>query len=165
MLYLVRGLPGSGKSTFAHKIFPGIVHLENDMFHMVSMDDSINEVRYNFVQEKSIERVEQCFDIVRHLLIYKVPVVVTNVFCKKLTISEYVNIAKEYNVPYKIFRMMNTQFQNTHDVPEDVFQSMKRCFEDIEDEILVESIPNTNFNYKLIPPSNLQVILKPEGED
>ena len=31
---LVRGVPGSGKSTFAAKVFSGAFHVENDMFHV-----------------------------------------------------------------------------------------------------------------------------------
>ena len=32
MLYIVRGLPGSGKTTWSRANAPGMVHLEADMF-------------------------------------------------------------------------------------------------------------------------------------
>ena len=33
-LILVRGIPGSGKTSFAYRQFPGVFHVENDMFLM-----------------------------------------------------------------------------------------------------------------------------------
>ena len=48
-LILVRGVPGSGKSTFAAKVFPGAFHVENDMFHVKD-----GEYRFDFNKQKDV---------------------------------------------------------------------------------------------------------------
>lgn len=138
MLILVRGLPGSGKSTFAHKMFPKIIHLENDMFHMVYDENIFPDFVYDFTVEKSRLRSLDCLNITRQLLNCGASVIVSNVFTTKNSINRYVTTAECLGHTVKIFRMLN-DFGNQHDVPEHVLDSMRDSFVDYPGEYLVKS--------------------------
>lgn len=57
MLTIIRGLPGSGKSTYARSHFPGILLVEADMFAMV-----LGAYRF------SIDRLKKCHDAAQHVV-------------------------------------------------------------------------------------------------
>ena len=62
MLILIRGLPGSGKSTMARVKYPNHIHLEADMYFE---DDKGN---YNFDPKKLKEAHKWCLETTRSLL-------------------------------------------------------------------------------------------------
>lgn len=143
MLYLVRGMPGSGKSTFARNCFPGIFHIENDMLHMKTSTEPslypINNV-YDFKDDLRIERAAHCKRLVDELLSFDIPVVVSNVFSPIKSLNSYIDLAKYHQVPFKVFRMIN-DLGNQHDVPNYVLKWMKENFEDYPGEYLVKLNP------------------------
>lgn len=132
MLHIVRGLPGSGKSTFCHYMFPGMFHVENDMGHIT---DTCN---YKFDKERILEVQTWCHDAVRLALQNSINCCVSNVFVSKKSIDSYVAIAVANNTPCKIWRL-ESMFKNNHDVPEEVFQSMKDKFENYEGETIIDA--------------------------
>lgn len=140
MLYLVRGLPGSGKSTFCFHHFKGVLHLENDMFHMIPCRNDNKCCEYDFQNDFRVERALDCFKFTMKFLKMDYPVVVSNVFATKESIDRYVNAAKEIGHKTIVFRM-TSQFQNQHNVPEDVLKWMKENSVDYSGEFLV-SIPD-----------------------
>lgn len=87
MLYLIRGLPGSGKSTLAANAFKGILHIENDMFHMDSTG------KYDFDDNLRVARAVKCLKLVTKALSMRMTVVVSNVFVTKDSIKRYTSIA------------------------------------------------------------------------
>ena len=128
-LILVRGVPGSGKSTFAAKIFPGAFHVENDMFHMKD-----GEYRFDFNKQK--DAVSWCMDMCDTALRNGMDVVVSNTFTKRRYIMVYVKLAEKYSADVSVYRMMGS-FKNCHSVPAAVFENMKKGFEDWPDETVV----------------------------
>lgn len=128
-LYIVRGIPGTGKSTFCKKALSGIFHVENDMYHHHNRE-------YIFSLQNQRNAVEWCSDMVTLALKKNMDCVVSNTFVKRCLVDYYVNIAKLFNSNVKIYRMMGN-FKNTHNVPEDVFNNMKNNFEDYPGECLV----------------------------
>lgn len=137
-LIIVRGIPGSGKSSFCRKIFPNLFHIENDMYHYHNND-------YQFSTLKQKDAIEWCTDMVTLALKKGMDCVVSNTFTKKRFVDNYVNIGKMFECDIKVYRMMGN-FKNEHDVPEDVFNNMKNNFEDYPGEIFV--YPN-DFNYEM----------------
>lgn len=125
MLIIIRGLPGSGKSTLA-KTFKGFVHLENDMYH-------IKNGEYCFDKSVQQDAVKWCFRTAMVFLNNGKDVVVSNTFTQKRFINGYVRVAQELGIPYKVIRMTKN-YGNIHDVPADVYESMRTHFEDFEGE-------------------------------
>lgn len=128
-LILVRGVPGSGKSTFAAKVFPGAFHVENDMFHVKD-----GEYRFDFNRQKNA--VSWCMDMCDTALRNGMDIVVSNTFTKRKYIMAYVKLAEKYGADVSVYRMMGS-FKNCHSVPAAVFENMKKGFEDWPDETVV----------------------------
>ena len=133
-LILVRGLPGSGKSTFAKKNFVkkhGFVHLENDMF-LYDKDGN-----YVWTPEKAKEAIQKCYNETAKALAAGKDVVVTNVFVTFKSTRRYLELAKKYNAEFKIYRK-DKDYGNIHNVPEKTLKQFKQAFQDIPGEILVD---------------------------
>ena len=128
-LILVRGVPGSGKSTFAAKVFPGVFHIENDMFHVKD-----GEYRFDFNKQK--DAVSWCMEMCETALRNGMDVVVSNTFTKRRYVMAYVRLAAKYGADVSVYRMTGS-FENRHSVPATVFNNMKKNFEDWPDETIV----------------------------
>ena len=125
-LYIVRGAPGTGKSTFVRSRFSNLFHVENDMYHYHN-----NE--YEFSTKKQEFAIEWCTDMVTLALKKGMDCVVSNTFTKRIFIDSYVKIAKSLGVNVEIYRMMGN-FNNIHNVPENVLYNMRNNFEDYDGE-------------------------------
>lgn len=131
-LILVRGVPGSGKSTFAAKVFSGAFHVENDMFHVKN-----GEYRFDFNRQK--DAVSWCMDMCDTALRNGMDVVVSNTFTKRKYINAYVKLASEHGADVSVYRMTGS-FKNSHSVPAMVFENMKKNFEDWAGETVVTPV-------------------------
>lgn len=131
MLYLVRGLPGSGKSTFARsKRFAGCLVLENDMYH-------IHNGQYIFNKDDLPDAIDWCKRSCMLALEHGMDVVVSNTFTKHKYLRQYIDLAKWIGVGYKVYKC-TCNYRNTHNVPEDVLDAMASGWEDWAGEITVE---------------------------
>ena len=128
-LILIRGVPGSGKSTFATKVFPGVFHIENDMFH-------IKDCEYRFDFNKQKNAISWCMDMCETAPRNGMDVVVSNTFTKRIYVMAYVKLAAKYGADVSVYRMAGS-FKNSHSVPAAVFENMKKNFEDWPDETVV----------------------------
>lgn len=119
-LVIIRGLPGSGKTTYAKKYYPYHVHLEADMFFgdPYCFDSTKIKQAHQWCQEKTLEAVEN-----------KHNVVVSNTFIKKWEMSFYENLAKERGMKLTV-KTMKGNYKNTHGVPESVIERMRTTFEE-----------------------------------
>jgi predicted kinase len=123
MIYLVRGIPGSGKSTFAKTL--GGEHYEADMFFI----DENGE--YKFDGSKIKWAHEWCHDMVYIDMMKEIPkIVVSNTFTQEWEMEPYFEMAKKYG--YKVFSIVIENRHggtNEHGVPEDKLEQMKNRFE------------------------------------
>lgn len=126
-LILCRGCPGSGKSTFAAKKFPGVLHLENDMWHM-------KDGKYDFRGAMQPRAIAWCMTIANGALAEGMDVVVSNTFTKRRYIEAYRKLAEEHGAEFTVYRM-HGEFGNVHSVPADVLENMRKNFEDWPGEI------------------------------
>jgi len=131
-LILIRGITGSGKSTYAKDCYPRHIHLEADMFFI----NEDGEYRYDPHMIKYAH--EWCFQTAAILLRNGKSVVVSNTFTRIWEMEKYIYVAKKVGINFNVIRM-NNEFKNTHNVPNDVIQSMKDRFEDYVDEIVVKN--------------------------
>jgi predicted kinase len=128
-LFLVRGVPGSGKSTFARELCDNVV--EADMFFM-------RDGEYKFDMSKIRDAHAWCKATVREWMemnkstygLEYSDICVSNTFTQEWEMEEYFKLAEEYG--YKIFTLIVENRhggQNQHGVPEDKIQVMKDRFE------------------------------------
>ena len=131
MLYIVRGLPGSGKSTFAHsKRFAGALVLENDMYH-------VKDGKYKFDRENMPDAIYWCQEACRNALEHGMDVVVANTFTKPEYIKIFEEMAKHYGHEFKVLKCTGN-WQNVHNVPEDVLNAMRSGWQDWPGEEVVD---------------------------
>lgn len=119
---LVRGLPGSGKSTFAQRL-GGHVR-EADMYFISEEDGS-----YNFDKSKISVAHDWCKKEVESIMKLGENVVVSNTFTQEWEMEPYVELAKQYD--YKLFSIIVENRHggtNVHGCPEETVQVMKNRF-------------------------------------
>jgi predicted kinase len=123
VLYIVRGIPGSGKSTFAKTL--GGQHYEADMFFI---DDEGN---YKFHVTKIKDAHQWCQGFVKSDMILEYPkIVVSNTSTQEWEMEPYFNLAKEFG--YTVFSVVVENRHggiNQHGVPQDKLQMMKDRFD------------------------------------
>ena len=122
-LYIVRGIPGSGKSTFAKTL--GGQHYEADMYFI---DPTTGE--YKFDGSKIKLAHSWCMIQTQKAMVNDEPkIVVSNTFTQEWEMETYFKLAEENG--YKVFTIIvenrhgNT---NEHNVPEDKIEQMKNRF-------------------------------------
>lgn len=94
-LILVRGLPGTGKSTLGRSMSDTHVHCETDEFFMKG------EV-YGFDGTRLKEAHQQCYNKAKAALYAGKNAVVTNTFVKLEDMREYLQLADEYGAEFKV---------------------------------------------------------------
>ena len=123
ILTICRGIPGSGKSTFAKTL--GGQHYEADMFFI---DEEGN---YKFDVTKIKEAHQWCQSIVKTDMILEYPkIVVSNTSTEEWEMEPYFTLAKEYG--YTVFTIVVENRHggvNQHGVPEEKVEQMKNRFE------------------------------------
>jgi predicted kinase len=131
ILTLVRGLPGSGKSTFANFIWNDYAICEADKFFYDK------EGNYNFDATKLREAHEWCRNAVETRMKdnqnnpqFYPEIVVSNTFTQKWEMEAYYKLAEQYG--YKVFSIIVENRHdgvNQHGVPADKLEQMKNRFE------------------------------------
>jgi predicted kinase len=123
VLNIVRGIPGSGKSTFAKTL--GGQHYEADMFFI----NENGEYQFDFTKIKDAH--QWCQGMVKGDMILEYPnIVVSNTFTQEWEMEPYIEMAKEYG--YAVFTIIVENRHggvNVHNVPEDILNNMKNRFE------------------------------------
>lgn len=126
-LIIVRGLPGSGKSTFAKTLFAN--HLEADMYFMTDGE-------YEFNPNKLHDAHIWCQNTTDHIISNGCDVVVSNTFTTMKEMKPYIEIAHKHNAEIVVYRCVK-DYGSIHDVPETTIERMKHRFCDYPNEIIV----------------------------
>ncbi len=135
MLYLIRGLPGSGKSTFAKTLqnVSNAMHLEADMWHMeeVADEDGHYDGRMEYVWRP--ERVgvahNECQRVCRNYMEKGLSVIVSNTFTTAKELEPYLAMAVEFG--YRVTSLVVENRHggvNVHDVPQETLDKMRNRF-------------------------------------
>jgi predicted kinase len=118
-LILVRGLPGSGKSTFAKSLI-GFNSFEADQYFY---KDGVYKFDINYLCEAH----ERCQVLTDEYLEAGQNVVVSNTFTTKRELVVYFEIAKKHGIIPSVVLMQNT-WGSIHGVPAETLQKMKNRF-------------------------------------
>lgn len=125
-LIIVRGLPGSGKTTLANRIGASIqsnwTHYEADMFFM---DDKGN---YKWDRTKLREAHEWCLVQTREDINRGYTVIVSNTFTTRRELKPYFDIALEYFITPTVITCEN-DWGSIHNVPLETMDAMRKRFD------------------------------------
>lgn len=120
-LIIIRGLPGSGKSTMAQGyVMAGFKHFEADMFFVDAHGN------YNFVPSNIKHAHQWCQDQVRKALVEGYDVVVSNTFTQKWEMQPYLDM-----MPNPTILEAKGSWKNVHGVPDEVIAKMRARWETI----------------------------------
>ena len=120
-LQIIRGLPGSGKTTLAINRYPFLLRLETDMYFY-------SRGAYRFSMNRNINAVSWFMESVWKMCESKSDFVVTGVFAahtERLNHTIETALSEGYDVYIKT---LTTQYKGIHAVPEEHFNSMKASF-------------------------------------
>lgn len=129
ILRLMRGVPGSSKSTSAKRMFPGTLLLENDMF-LISND------QYKWSKERVKVGIDLCTKMTEMALENNSDVVVANTFTKRRFIAAYEKLAMKYGAKFEVYRCTGN-YQNVHGLNDEMVTSFKNAMEDWPGEIFI----------------------------
>lgn len=128
-LILVRGISGSGKTTYAKKLIkddPTLSHYEADMYFC-------QDGEYKFVPSKLKEAHAWCFAETEIDLLFGKSVIVSNTFTQKWEIQPYIELGKKMKAEV-IIKKATGNYQNVHGVPVEALDKMKARWEDLDGE-------------------------------
>lgn len=127
-LYLLRGLPGAGKSTLAKKL--GDAHFEADMYFTNENGQYIfNGADIKKAHEWCQNEVQLAM-ILNHTTGTNENIVVSNTFTQEWEMEPYYKLAETYG--YRVFSLVVENRhggENLHNVPEDKIEAMRKRFE------------------------------------
>jgi dephospho-CoA kinase len=127
-LIILRGLPGSGKTTFANLIGAsgaGCAHFEADMFFET-------EGKYKFDGSKLKEAHKWCLNKVEWSMLYGNlhQIIVSNTFTQEWEMEPYFKLAEENEWKVTTVIVENRHDgKNIHSVPDEKIQEMKKRFD------------------------------------
>ena len=120
-LVIIRGIPGSGKTTLAKESYSNFVLCEADQFFET-------ENGYEYDRNKIKDAHAFCLDKVKQNLEKGKDVVVANTFVKLWEIEQYLKLS----YPTKVVETLG-EYESIHNVPKDVVERMKKNFEPYHD--------------------------------
>ncbi len=136
ILYIVRGLSGSGKSSIARELVNNVWDEKSESFvkDFYSADDYFTDPQdnYNFDPSKLSDAHAECFSNVELAMQKNCvrKIAVANTFSQKWEAEPYFKLAKKYGYSPFVIECQNT-FKNVHGVPQETINAMKNRWEDI----------------------------------
>jgi len=120
ILYAFRGLPGSGKTSFAKSL--NLKFFEADQYF-----EKFNDNKYDF---KLLKKAHQyCYQSVKEELENGRSVIVSNTMTSEEEVLEYYSLAKELNVKFVSVILENRHNgESIHNVPISTIEKMKKRF-------------------------------------
>ena len=140
-LILIRGLPGSGKSTMAKKMLnDGVVdrRFEADMWLCLHSAYDGNEFigfeprgcAYRWTPMRAKAAHKACIEATTRTLRGGFSVVVSNTFTQAWEMQPYIDAAKAHGAEVEII-VAKGEFGSIHNVPEETIAAMKARFEEV----------------------------------
>ncbi|WP_043991478.1 ATP-binding protein [Vibrio sp. AND4] len=124
-LFLIRGLPGSGKTTLAKKLSKQLKakHFEADMY----FENESGE--YVFDGTKLAKAHEWCFQQTCMWLRRGKSVIVSNTFVRHWEMTQYAEFCRMNGIEVEV-RVCRCEYQSVHDVPLATIENMRRQWQE-----------------------------------
>ena len=123
LLYIVRGVPGSGKTTLAKQLTSNVFEADHYFYD--------NDGNYNFIPSEIKEAHKECQQFVGFAMESGIQkIAVSNTFTQEWEMEPYFELAKKHG--FKVFTIIVENRhggKNQHGVPEDKIEQMKNRFE------------------------------------
>ena len=120
-LYAIRGLPGSGKTSFAKS-------LDLNFYEADQYFEKFNNGKFDHQLLKKAH--QYCYDLVKKELKIGQSAIVSNTMTSKEELKEYEDLAKELNVKFVSLILENRHNGNSiHNVPKSSIEQMKNRFD------------------------------------
>ena len=123
VLYIVRGIPGSGKTTLANQLTSNVFEADHYFYD--------NDGNYNFIPSEIREAHKECQQFVRYAMESGIKkIAVSNTFTQEWEMKPYFELAETHG--YKVFSIIIENRHggtNEHGVPDEVLTKMRERFE------------------------------------
>lgn len=123
LLYIVRGVPGSGKTTLAKQLTANVFEADHYFYD--------NDGNYNFIPSEIKEAHKECQQFVGYAMESGIQkIAVSNTFTQEWEMEPYFELAKKHG--FKVFTIIVENRHggvNEHGVPEDKIEQMKNRFQ------------------------------------
>lgn len=129
-LFILRGLPNSGKSTVAEMLAPGHVYAADDFWYQL-MEDTDLSYRDVFDITRLHQAHRQCQSNVEYAMADDTPAIaVANTNLTRKEYKKYVDLAEEYGyrVHYLLIERGPNHGDNDHGVPDEAIDRMVNKF-------------------------------------
>jgi len=124
-LVLIRGLPGSGKTTMGRILaLVGYEHHEADQYFE-------KNGKYRFDKLKLSKAHEWCLDRTKDSMRRRSKCVVSNTFSQRWEIKPYIDAANAHGYSVRVIEASG-EFGNIHGVPDEVITAMRARWESTE---------------------------------
>lgn len=121
-IVLIRGLPGSGKTTMARQFtLDGYNHYEADQYFE-------RDGQYQFNPSELPKAHAWCLSQVKESMACGVPCVVANTFTRRWEMQPYIDAAKGAGFHVRVIEARG-EWENCHGVPADAIERMKARWE------------------------------------
>ena len=127
-LYICRGLPGSGKSTYARTLAPLVI--EPDMFRY----DAENRYVFRADENRTVHEKAECLCEYAMRQLRMPAIAVTAVFTELRHMMTYVRLGRRYGYDITVVECTGS-YGNVHAVPDDVIAGMRMRFEHMDEEL------------------------------
>lgn len=123
ILYIVRGIPESGKTTFAKQLTSNVFEADHYFYD--------NDGNYNFIASEIKEAHKECQQYVGYAMQSNTPkIAVSNTFTQERELQPYYELAIKYGYYVTSIIVENRHGgTNVHDCPEDKIELMRNRFE------------------------------------
>ena len=139
-LILVRGLPGSGKSTAAQKIAMfdqnNRVVIEGDHYFETAVPGTTMK-RYHFDGEWLADAPRRCRRLTEACLTDGLTAIVSNTFTTLKEMKPYMHMAEDMDIPIMVIKCEGT-YGSVHNVPAHVMDRMEARWEPYDGEVTTE---------------------------
>ena len=126
-LFIVRGLPGSGKSSLVKRL---LSLYDDTSVHYEADDYWVKNGSYDFNTKFLAKAHEECFDNVTSSMQRRVTnIFVSNTFTTEREINIYLELAKKYNYNTFVIIVENrNETESIHNVPKETLEKMHNRF-------------------------------------